>query len=329
MSARLVSLPRVRLRADGPTPLHPARRLSEAIGIEVWLKRDDLTGFGLGGNKVRGLEYLLADAERRGCDCLVTGAGPQSNWAMLAALAARVRGLDAHLVYYGDEVPAQGNHLLAAAVGADIRFTGEADRTSVDACLARIAEELREAGRTPYVLPRGGAVPLGCVGYVQAALELELQLLEVGLDPGTLWLATGSCGTQAGLLAGVRWLRLGVPVVGVTVSRPVGECRARIAELASGATTLLGLDPPTGSGEPDVIVVGGYIGPGYGARSKEGEAAAALAARTEGVFLDPVFAAKALAGLIDAAEAGTVAGPVVFLCTGGAPALFSAPGQRP
>lgn len=322
MSGGLLSLPRVPLLVGGPTPLEAAPRLSEAIGVDVWLKRDDLTGLGLGGNKVRGLEYLLADAERRGCDCIVTGAGPQSNWAMLAALAARVRGLDAYLVYYGDPVVADGNYRLAMLAGADVRFTGDPDRASVDAAIDELADELRAAGRRPYVVPRGGAVPLGAVGYARAALELAGQLLDAGVEPRALWLATGSCGTQAGLLAGVRWLCLQARVVGVTVSRPAEEVRARVAELAAGTAALLGLPHPAGS--DDVEVVAGYLGPGYGQRSAAGERAAALAARTEGVFLDPVFAAKAMAALIEAAPA--LDGPVVFVCTGGAPTLFTAPG---
>lgn len=316
----LLALPRVRLLPADPTPLQPARRLSAELGVEVWLKRDDLTGFGLGGNKVRGLEYLLADAEQQGCDCLVTGAGPQSNWAMLAALAARVRGLSAHLVYYGDPVAPAGNHLLAELAGADVRFTGDADRAAVDHAVAALADELRAAGRRPYTLPRGGAVALGAIGYVRAALELAEQLVAADLAPAALWLPTGSCGTQAGLLAGARWLQLGARVVGVTVSRPADECRARVTALAAGAAALL--DVPGAGTDADAEVVDGYAGPGYGQPSKEGELVAALVARTEGVFLDPVFGAKAMAALYDAAAGAR--GPVVFLCTGGAPTLFTA-----
>lgn len=321
MTAGLLSLPRVRLLPEAPTPLQAAPGLSEAIGVEVWLKRDDLTGFGLGGNKVRGLEYLLADAEVQGCDCLVTGAGPQSNWAMLAALAARVRGLDAHLVYYGDPVPAEGNHRLALLAGAQVRFTGDPARTSVDGAVERVASELRRAGRRPYVLPRGGAVALGAVGYVRAALELAEQLVAVDLTPHAVWLATGSCGTHAGLLAGVRWLAVPARVVGVTVSRPADECRRRVADLAAAAAAVAGL--PAAPVVCDVEVVDG-AGPGYGRRSHEGEQAAELVARTEGVFLDPVFGAKAMAALVAAAR--DLPGPVVFLCTGGVPTLFTAAG---
>lgn len=317
MTAGLLDVPRVRL-GTFPTPLHPAPRLSAALGVEIWFKRDDLTGLGLGGNKVRGLEYLLADAERHGCDCLVTGGGPQSNWAMLAALAARVRGLDAVLVGSGGPVPPTGNLALAVQAGAQVRFTGDEDRASVDLAVDEVAAQLRAAGRVPYPLGRGGATALGALGYVAATLELVTQLHERGLRPAELWLATGSCGTQAGLRAGTAWLRPGYDVVGVSVSRPVAECVERIERIAAEAAALLGTPVDD---RPPVVIDG--RGPAKGARAPEGDAAAQLVARTEGVFLDPVFGAKAMAGLAAAARAGTVRGPAVYLVTGGAPTLFT------
>ena len=323
----LLSLPRVEL-ATTPTPLQPAPRLSAAVGAEIWLKRDDLTGLGLGGNKVRALEYLLGAALAQGCDCLVTGGGPQSNWVMLAALAARRVGLDPYLSCYGDAAPATGNRMLAEQVGAEVTFTGDPDRTSVDPAIDLTADMLRTAGRRPYVLPRGGATALAAVGYTRASLELADQLLRADLTPRRLWLATGSCATQAGLVAGARWLSLPYDVVGVSVSRPVDECVQRVCELATGAATLIGAPGP----HPAAVVVRGeHIGPGYGTRSAEGDAAARLVARTEGVFLDPVFAAKAMAGLLAGLVAGRGAddrrgGPVVFLVSGGAPTLFTITG---
>lgn len=313
----LFHIPRIRL-ATLPTPLQPAPRLSAEVGVEIWLKRDDLTGLGLGGNKVRGLEYLLADAIAQGCDTVVTGGGPGSNWAMLAALAARTRGLDSVLVCYGDPVPPVGNMALAKAVGAQIRFTGDYDRASVDTGVAAVADELRAAGRKPYPLGRGGATAVGALGYLTAARELAAQLADNGWAPSALWLATGSCGTQAGLVAGAAWQRLG-PVVGVTVSRPADECVARVDAVSRAAAALAGVPPPEGL----PTVVDGHIGPGYGKRSAEGDGAADLVARTEGVFLDPIFAAKAMAGLLAAIRRGEVTDPVVFLVTGGAPTLFT------
>lgn len=319
MSDGLLGLPRVPLLVAAPTPLVPAPRLSRELGVEIWFKRDDLTGLGLGGNKVRGLEFLLADAERKDADCLVTGAGPQSNWALLAATAARLCGLDPFVVHYGSDAPAEGNQLLHRIVGTTTAFTGDAERASVDAEIERRADALRDKGRRPYVIPRGGGTPLAAVGYVQTCLELLDQLQRLDVRPNELWLATGSCSTQAGLVAGTRWLRMPVQPVGVTVSRPVAECRTRIAKLAAEAAELVGA--PTH--DHRVQVLDGYLGPGYGQASPEGAAATALVARTEGVLLDPVFAAKAMAGLIDACRGGHVEGPVVFLVTGGAPTLFT------
>lgn len=315
------SPPRLDLAAT-PTPLQPASRLSEAVGAEVWFKRDDLTGLGLGGNKVRPLEYLLASALDEGADCVVTGAGPQSNWAALAALAARRCGLDPFLVYYGPPLDPAGNLVLAHQAGADIRFTGKPERESVDTGLAVLADRLRAQGRRPYVIPRGGATGVGASGYVRATMELARQLEAGGVDPAQLWLATGSCGTQAGLVAGARALGRPYEVVGVTVSRSVAECVERVGRLAAETAELLHL--PAGAGDDtDVVVVDGYLGPGYGRPSPAGEAAAALVARTEAVLLDPVFGAKAMAGMIDAARAGRLPGPVVFLVSGGAPTLFA------
>jgi D-cysteine desulfhydrase len=313
----LLDRPRVAL-ATTPTPLRPAPRLSAELGTEIWFKRDDLTGFGLGGNKVRMLEYLLGHALAQGCDCLVTGAGPQSNWAAFAALAAKCRGLDAHLVYYGDPVPPTGNLLLAELAGASITFTGDPDRSSVDPGIAGLARRLRQAGRRPCALPRGGATTVGALGYVHASVELAEQLLATGLRPPQLWLPTGSCGTQAGLIAGAEWLRLPFEVVGVTVSRPLDACVMQIRDLVDGVRSLLG----TGATALDVTVLDGYLGSGYGQRSPEGEAAARLVARLEGVFLDPLFGAKAMAALLDVAPSG----PVIFLVTGGAPTLFAVGG---
>ena len=328
MTAVLAGRARVDL-VIAPTPLHLAPRLSGELGVEVLFKRDDLTGAGLGGNKLRGLEFLIADALAQGCDSLVTGAGPQSNWTMLAALACLRHGIEPHIVCYGSGTGqqagrAEGNMRLHRWLGVDVRFTGSPERTSVDAGIVAVTAELRAAGRRPYPVPRGGATPLGALGYVRASLELAAQLAGRDEPPAGLWLATGSCGTQAGLLAGAALTAAPYQVVGVTVSRPAGECRDRVRELAEAAAALAGI----GADLPAPDVRDGWIGPGYGTPSAAGQAAARLVALTEGVFLDPVFGAKAMAALIAACRAGRVHGPQVFLVSGGAPTLFagSAPG---
>ena len=314
----LAARPRAQLVLE-PTPLHPAQRLSRELGVPVLFKRDDLAGAGLGGNKLRGLEYIVADALGRGCDCLVTGAGPQSNWTMLAALACLRYQIEPHIVCYGTGAADEGNMRLHRWLGVDVRFTGDPDRSSVDAGIEAVTAELRAAGRRPYPVPRGGATPLGALGYVRASVELAAQLAALGERPAGLWLATGSCGTQAGLVAGAALTGAPYEVVGVTVSRPVAECRERVRTLAAGAAALGGI--AAGLAEP--AVRGGWIGPGYGAASAEGERAARMVAAAEGIFLDPVFGAKAMAALIAECRAGRVRGTQVFLVSGGAPTLFA------
>lgn len=311
--------PRVTL-ATLPTPLVAAPRLSEHLGVEVWCKRDDLTGLGLGGNKVRALEFIIGAARVDGADVLITGGGPQSNWVMLAALAAVTAGMRAHAVLYGEPVPPSGNlQLLTALPDVDVTFTGSAERASVDDLIAQVGEEVRAAGATPYAIGRGGASAVGAMGYLAAVDELDGQLTQRGVHVAGLWLSTGSCGTQAGLVAGHALVGSTREVVGVSVSRPVEECRDRVAALSDGALELAGLTP---AGAARWRVIGDQLG-SYGRPSADGDSAAALVAKTEGIFLDPVFGAKAMAGLIAAARRGEVDGPVVFLVSGGAPTLFA------
>ena len=324
-------LPRTAL-ATLPTPLVAAPRLSEAAGVEVWIKRDDLTGLLLGGNKARKLEFLCGEALARGADTLVTGGGAGSNHVQLTAAAAARLGLGCVAVCYGDAPGSEPLGLrLARRLGAGVVFTGSPERSSVDTRLEEVAAKLTADGRAPYVIPRGGASAVGAVGYAVAAVELAGQLAAAGLPRATLLLSTGSCGTQAGLVAGAA-LGPGGPgspaaavrpldIVGVPVSRPPEECAERVARLATGCAERLGSDMVfTGA---DVKLLGGYLGPGYGKASAEGDEAALVAARTEGLVLDPVFTAKAMAALLAEARRGSLAGPVVFLHTGGTPAALA------
>lgn len=330
MSAPLPRFPLALL----PTPLVEAARLSKVIGgPRIFIKRDDLTGFGFGGNKVRGLEFYIADALARHADVVVTGAGPQSNHIRATAAAARVAGLDVVAVMH-DSRPAetQGNLLLDELLGAQLRFTNDSDRSLVDVEIESVTQELRRAGRRPYVIPRGGASPLGALGYVECLSEMDAQLraMNVRPDPSTAlttcWivLATGACGTQAGLIAGMK-THGDAPyrVLGVTVSRPVAECVQRVGRIAVEAAQLAGR-AITLEGE-DVLVRDGFIGPGYGIPTPEGVEAIRLVARTEGVFLDPTYTGKGMAGLIAEIRSGRIGKDetVVFVHTGGEPALFA------
>jgi D-cysteine desulfhydrase family pyridoxal phosphate-dependent enzyme len=324
----LQSVPRIPL-AFLPTPLVEAPRLAAAIGgPKLWIKRDDLTGFGFGGNKIRGLEFLLADALAQGADTLVTGAAPQSNYVRATAATAARAGLKMVAVYSGTPpVQVQGNFRLTQLLGADIRFTGDPDRVSVDGAIEAIGLELRAAGRRPYTIPRGGASVLGTFGYVLAARELAEQCAAQHIVPDAIVLATGACGTQAGLLAGVCALQLPWRVEGFTVSRTVDEVRTRVQTLAQAAIERLGLSKTVAP--HDVIVHGGFIGLDYGVPTPEGAEAIRLAARCEGIFLDPTYTGKALAGLLAFSRAGHFRPDetVVFLHTGGEPALFVGEGR--
>jgi D-cysteine desulfhydrase family pyridoxal phosphate-dependent enzyme len=310
-----------------PTPLVEAPRLARALGgPRLFFKRDDLTGFGFGGNKVRGLEFYLADALAEQADVIVTGAGPQSNHVRATAAAARVAGLDVVAVIHDSRPPqALGNLLLDELLGVELRFTDSPDRALVDEWIPRAAAELRAAGRRPYVIPRGGASPLGALGYVDCVRELGEQAAALGLRLDRLVLATGACGTQAGLLAGLHIYHMRTPVLGITVSRPVAECLQRIGGIARAAARLAGHELELAPGE--VVVRDGFIGPGYGIPTPEGLDAIRLVARTEGIFLDPTYTGKAMAGLIAEIRAGRISKDetLVFLHTGGEPGLFAHP----
>lgn len=324
----LKNIPRVPV-AFLPTPIMEAPRLAAAIGgPTLWIKRDDLTGFGFGGNKIRGLEFLLADALAQGADTLVTGAAPQSNYVRATAAVAAHAGLNMIAVYSGTPPPqVQGNYRLTRLLGAEIRFTGDADRASVDGAIEETANELRSAGQRPYTIPRGGASVLGTLGYVQAAYELAEQCAAKGIVPDAIVQATGSCGTQAGLLAGAQLLRLPWRVEGFTVSRPVDEVKSRVLALAQAAIERLGSRHTIAP--QDVIVHGGFIGSGYGVPTAEGAEAIRLVARREGIFLDPTYTGKAMAGFLAYCRAGHFRREetILFLHTGGEPALFVGEGS--
>ncbi len=313
--------------AQLPTPLVETRNLTKVLGgPRILVKRDDLTGFGFGGNKVRGLEYCIAEALAQGADVLVTGAGPQSNHIRAASAAARVAGLHAVAVMHGRRPASpQGNLLLDELLGVETRFTDDPDRERVDDVIEQVVEELRRAGRRPYAIPRGGGVALACLGYVDFVRELGEQLAALYLQPDWLVLAVGAACTQAGLLVGARLHGAPYRIVGVTVSRPADECRQRIAGFAREAARLAG--HPLELGPEEIIVRDGFIGPGYGVPTPEGIEAIRLVARTEGLFLDPTYTAKAMAGLIDEIRSGRIKSEevVVFLHTGGEPGLFAHP----
>lgn len=287
-----------------PTPLVRARRLDG-----LYVKRDDLTGFAGAGHKARPLEFLLGAALAGGHDVFVTGGGPGSNFCAAAAAAASAAGISCEVVLYGDP-PARPhpNLALALACGANVRYTGDPERASVDTAVVQVAAELEAAGRRPYAVPRGGAIPAGTVGMVVAAEELAAQLDSERIEPEVVLIASGSGTTCAGLAVGTALCGGTWRVLGASVSRPVDRATEEVNALAESCGSLLGV----AAGPFELVDA---IGPGFGIPSEAGERAAAVALRTEGLLLDPVYTAKAFAVVLDLLDQG--AGPVVFWHTGG------------
>ncbi|HZQ26351.1 MAG TPA: D-cysteine desulfhydrase family protein [Acidimicrobiales bacterium] len=300
-----------------PTPLEQADRLGAALGMEagaLWVKRDDCTGLAGGGNKARKLAYLCADAQAQGCDVLVTGGGRQSNHVRMTAAAANKLGIDCTIVL-ASEPPAvpTGNVVLDLLLRPEIDWAGPLDYYALEAAIDRTCERLAAEGRRPYPIPIGGASPVGALGYVAGADELTAQLPDVEL----VVVADGSGGTHAGLVAG---LGDHGRVLGVDVgTRP--DLDQQVPAKAAEAAALAGRPEPTGSVQLDHD----RFGSGYGAVTEDCREALDLAARTEGLVLDPVYTGKAMAGLVAARRDGRIGASTrtVFLHTGGMPALFA------
>lgn len=323
----LAALPRVRL-AELPTPLQAAPRLSERLGgPEIRVKRDDLTGLALGGNKTRQLEFLLGEALARGATAVLTGAGLQSNHCrQLAAACARL-GLRACFLLRGERPPRlEGNLLLDALLGAECRFLApEWFYTDFSVEAKAWADALAAQGERPYLVDVLGwdspSLGLAAVGYVNAALEMERQFDESGWRPDALYVCSGAA-TQAGLTVARRLLDLPYRVVGISASPFIPHKPSVIAAIAQRAAHLIGFDLQVEA--RDVTNLDEYIGDGYGAPTPLSVEALHLAARTEGLLLDPTYTAKALGALVDHVRRGIVRGDerVLFLHTGGVPGLF-------
>ena len=311
--------PRFRL-ASFPTPLERAPRLGERLGLKLYVKRDEVMELALGGNKVRKLEFLVGDALARGADTLITTGAYHSNHARLTAAAGVKAGLDVYLVLTPPGTPdPQGNLLLDKMLGARIvEARGDAAKA-----MEELAARLRETGRNPYVIPAGGASPVGVLGYVAAALELMEQMQNLGEKPDYVFLADGTCAMHAGLLLGLRLLGAEeVKVVGISVSRDKHAASQRIAGLVEQASQLLKVENPVKNN--DIIVFDDYIYGSYGSIVGEVVETMKLAARTEALILDPVYTGKAMHGLVDLAEKKYVekGSTVVFLHSGGTPIPF-------
>jgi D-cysteine desulfhydrase family pyridoxal phosphate-dependent enzyme len=321
-------IPRQRLAAY-PTLLQSASRLSSTQGgPNLWIKRDDLIGFALGGNKIRGLEVMLADALRVKADTLITGAGVQSNHVRATAFAAVYASLDCIAVYWG-KPPARtdGNYRVTTMLSAQVHFTQDDDRASVDTAIESLADQLRSNGKRPYPIPRGGACMMGVLGHVLAVCEAYRQCRDLGISPDAIVLAVGSGGTYAGWLLGTKLLNLDWRIIGYSVSREPAEATLQIARLANEAAAWLGFG--CGFSAADAQVEGGFIGPGYGIPSHEGAEAIKRAAHAEGLLLDPVYTGKAMAGYLSGLADGSLDAckNVIFVHSGGEPAFFAGDGE--
>ena len=304
-----------------PTPLYKLENLSRETGKNIYIKRDDMTGVALGGNKVRKLEFLLADARAKGADVVLTAGGPQSNHAMLTAACAAKLGMSAILVLKKRGVLSGGNLILDEIFGAEVRFVDTDSYDGVYAEMERIMADLRAQGHTPYFIPVGGSVPLGCLGYVNCAKEIANQAEDLGVDFDIIVSATGSGGTYAGLTLGAKLFLPGTVSVGIGVCDDPFE--AISLDLMRETAALLEADVPVEAAD---IHIHYHIGPGYAIPSPEGAAAVKRLARTEGILVDPVYTGKALAGFFQLLEEDSAfrdAENILFLHTGGAGALFA------
>lgn len=317
--------PRIKL-ADLPTPIHFLPNLTEKLGgPKIWIKRDDLTGLAFGGNKARKLEYIMGDALEKKADVLVTGAGYHSNWCTQTVAAAKKLGLDIYLVKSApyedfDMEDWDGNHLLHHLMGAHVKTVHP------DAFMDTIEETvamLKNKGLNPYYVPVGGSNPIGASAYMNAVLELTYQSNNKGIHFNSLIHATGSGGTQAGLVMGTKAFNTGMKIIGAAVGYTEKEEQIeKVRNIVEDSKKLFDLE--FNLRNDDLTVYNEYVGGGYGFMSESKLEAVKLLAETEGLMIDPVYTATAMACLIDLVKQGKFKEEdnVLFLHTGGAVALF-------
>jgi len=319
----LARFPRLHL-AHLPTPLEPMHRLSKELGVEIWIKRDDCTGMSTGGNKTRKLEFLMAEALEQGADMVMTQGATQTNHGRQTAAFAAKLGLDCHILledrtgYDDANYNTNGNVLLDHLHGATTeKFPGGHDMVAE---MERAAEKKRAEGRKVYVIPGGGSNPTGALGYVNCAFELLSQANDRDLKIDRVVHATGSSGTQAGLVTGMCAMNAQIPVLGIGTRAPREKQEQMVFDLASRTAEKLGCHGVVQRG--DVVANTDYVGAGYGLPTESGIEAIRMFAELEGILLDPCYSAKGAAGMIDLARKGQFTDArIVFVHTGGAAAL--------
>jgi D-cysteine desulfhydrase family pyridoxal phosphate-dependent enzyme len=317
-------LPRIRM-ANLPTPMEPMNNLADSLNLkDLWIKRDDLTGVAFGGNKIRKLEYVIADAKEKNADTLVTVGAVQSNHCrQTAAMAARA-GLRCILLLAGEEPEEYaGNLLLDKLFGAEVKFFPDDSFGDLTDRMASVIETLRDLGLQPYGIPPGAFMPVGTFGYVNAMVELRTQCEETGFFPERIITAAGTGGTLAGMYIGAKVAELGADIVGISVSRDAKESEGQIREMVS--RTLQEYPTLTEPFDPPVSIDERFVGEGYGILDDGVRSAVQMFAKMEGVLLDHVYTGKAGLALIRMALAGEIESdsPTLFWHTGGQPALFA------
>jgi L-cysteate sulfo-lyase len=322
----LARFPRIRF-AHLPTPLEHLPNLSRALnGPEIWIKRDDCTGMSSGGNKTRKLEFLLAEARDQGADVVLTQGATQSNHARQTAACAAKMGVACHILLEDrtgkttHDYTQSGNVLLDHLHGATVEHCPP--HPDMNGQLANIAARFKAEGRNPYLIPGGGSNPVGALGYVNAAIELIAQANDLGLRIDHVVHATGSAGTQAGLLAGLAGIRSGVPLLGIGVRAPRDKQEENVFKLACATAELCGASGAVR--RDDVVANSDYVGSGYGFSTPASLDAIKTLAQLEGILLDPVYTGKGMAGFIDLIRKGRFKRDqnVVFIHTGGSVGLF-------
>lgn len=331
LSIELARFPRVSL-GHFPTPLEPMDRLSEELGgPRLWVKRDDCTGLSTGGNKTRKLEFLMADAQRLGADTIITQGATQSNHARQTAAAAAKLGMDCHILLEDrtgsndENYILNGNVLLDRLHGATVAKRGGG--ADMNAEMEQLASELTAKDKQPYIIPGGGSNPIGALGYVNCVRELAEQAASIGLEIDALVHATGSSGTQAGLVTGLAAIQSDIHLLGIGVRAPQDKQESMVHDLA--VRTVQHMGGKIEIARSNVRANCNYVGGGYGVPTDGMVAALKLLARTEGLLFDPVYSGKGLDGMIDLIRKGYFDGMqnVVFLHTGGSAALFGYPGS--
>ena len=306
-----------------PTPLVELSRLSLFLGgPKIFMKRDDLTGLALGGNKTRKLEYILADALKQGCDTIITAGAAQSNHCRQTAAAAAKLNLDCHLLLGGDAPSkAQGNLLLDHLFACHIHWTG-ANRKGED--IARIFAQLQAQGKKPYIVPYGGSNELGALSFIDAVAELQQQ--NTGAEFSHVIFASSSGGTHAGLILGKHIHNKTFELVGINIDKETNSAlpfEQQITQLVNNTANCIGLN--YSFAEDQLILNSDFVGDGYGIVGPQENEAISLTAKLEGILLDPVYTARAMSGLIHLIRSGKIEknDKVLFWHTGGAPALFA------